>query len=493
HENAPAVAEICHRLDGLPLAIELAAARIKILPPQAMLSRLQSRLKLLTGGARDLPERQQTLRGAIEWSYELLGEEEKMLFRRLAVFFGGRTLEAIESICNAEGELDVLEGVSSLVDKSLLKQEESAGGEPRFVMLETIHEYAREKLQESAEAQEIGRRHAEFFLALAEEAEPQLRGAAQGQWRARLEAEHDNLRAALGRMLEQGEGELAARLAGSLWRFWSARGHYREGRRWLAEVLAAEGLSPRTRAKALLGAGVLAWRQGERDAAQPLFEESLALWDELGEARGIARTLNGLGILASERGDIAGAEALFEEALDRWREIGETRMAAVVLSNLGFTAWNKQEYARAAALYQEGLALARQAQDLALVSVALLSLGDLARRQGDLQEARAWLRESLRIAWDTGHLELATDGLAALAQVIAAARAGERAARLFGAVEARFAAIGSHVQGPNRPEYDRDLAAARAQLDEATWERLYREGAALTLEEAITYALEEEG
>jgi predicted ATPase/class 3 adenylate cyclase len=502
NSNAPAVAEICHRLDGLPLAIELAAARVKILPPQAMLTRLQSRLKLLTGGARDLPARQQTLRNAIEWSYELLSEEEKLLFHRLSVYAGGRTLEAVEAVCNPHGELDVLEGVSSLVDKSLLRQVEGAAGdtgEPRFTMLETIHEYAQEKLEESGEAEEIGRRHAEFFLALAEEARSQLNGSEQGRWLSCLEAEHDNLRAALSRTLAQGEVELAGRLAGALWRFWNMRGHVREGRQWLREVLAGEGLSQPTRAKALDGAGSLAWRQGEPTAAEPLYEESLSLYRELEDTRGIAGVLIGLGILAKLRGELDRAQALYEEALARCRELEPTvgiaavAAIAVLLNNLGSLADTRQEYARAESLYRESLALARQVGDANGVSLALLNLAELARRQGNLPGARVHLRESLHVARDIGHVRWATGGLALLAQLLAAAGAAERAARFFGAVEARFAAMGTHVQTPERPEYDRDLAGARAQLAPEVWERLYQEGAAWSLEEAIAYALEEKG
>jgi len=232
-ENAPAVAEICARLDGLPLAIELAAARIKLLPPKVLLTRLANRLKLLTGGAKDLPARQRTLRGAIEWSHDLLEEGEKTLFARLSVFSGGRTLEAIEAICDAEGDLpvDALDGVSSLLDKSLLVREETSEEESRFVMLETIHEYASEKLHESGEAAEVSRLHAEYFLAFAEEAEAELEGPDQVSWMERLEADHDNFRAALSWLLEVGEAELALRIGGALWLFWRIRGHLSEGRR----------------------------------------------------------------------------------------------------------------------------------------------------------------------------------------------------------------------------------------------------------------------
>jgi len=234
--DAPAVAEICARLDGLPLAIELAAARTRLLPPKAMLKRLGDRLKFLTGGARDLPGRQQTLRGAIDWSHDLLDEEDRHLFRRMSVFSGGRTLEAMEAICDAEGDLDVLAAVESLLEKSLLRQEEGSEDEPRFVMLETIHEYAREKLEDSGEAVQTRRLHAEYFLALAEEAEPEFVGPDQIAWMDRIEAEHDNMRAALSWCMERRE-EWALRLAGALEVFWIARCHFSEGRRWSEEAL----------------------------------------------------------------------------------------------------------------------------------------------------------------------------------------------------------------------------------------------------------------
>jgi predicted ATPase len=279
-ENAPAVAEICVRLDGLPLAIELAAARIKMLPPKAMLQRLTSRLKFLTGGARDLPERQRTLRATIEWSHALLDEGERTLFARLAVFSGVRTLGAIEAICDAEGDLpvDTFDGISSLLDKSLLKHEEGPGGEPRFVMLETVHEFAREKLGQSEEAEQIKRVHAQYFLTLAEEAYPELRGPDQLEWLESLEAEHDNMRAALSWALERKEAEVALRLGGALWWFWSVRGYHSEGRRWLEAALAIEvGGSPEVRAMALAGAGALASDQGDLDRAKEACEEGLQI------------------------------------------------------------------------------------------------------------------------------------------------------------------------------------------------------------------------
>jgi len=296
--NAPAVAEICARLDGLPLAIELAAARVKHLSPDAMLGRVGWRLRLLTGGARDLPERQRTLRGAIEWSHDLLDEGEKVLFARMAVFSGGRTLEAIEAVCDAEGDLqvDALDGVSSLLDKSLLGREEGPEEEPRFVMLETVHEYAREKLEESGEAEGVGRAHTRYFVALAERAEPELTGPEQKRWFARLEAEHGNLRAALSRSLEAGDSASALRIGAAVWHFWVVRGHFGEGRRWLAAGLAGgEAVPAGIRAGAMHGLGELALWQGDRARAVEGLEASLTLYREAKNRRGEAYALCFLG------------------------------------------------------------------------------------------------------------------------------------------------------------------------------------------------------
>ena len=257
--NARAIAEICARLDGLPLALELAAARVRLLPPEVLAVRLERRLALLTGGARDLPARQRTLRDTIAWSYDLLDPDEQRLFRRLAVFAGGCTLEATEAICGAG--LDVLDRLASLVDQSLMRGEttEDPAGEARFAMLETVREYAHERLEVSWEAEVLGRRHADFFLALAEEAEPKLTGREQGVWLARLEEEHANLRAVLSRARERGEWETLLRLAGALGHFWIVRGHLSEGQRWLEEALSHRGRgSAKAQAKALLAAGTVA-------------------------------------------------------------------------------------------------------------------------------------------------------------------------------------------------------------------------------------------
>src|SRR5918997_891894 len=285
-ESGPAVVEICERLDGLPLAIELAAARIKLLPPRVLLDRLGNRLKILTGGARNLPERQRTLRNAIEWSYRLLDEGEKMLFGRLGVFSSGATLEAMEAVCDAEGDLptDVFEGASSLLNKSLVRQEEGAGGEPRFVMLETIHEFANVKLEGRGEAEAVRCAHAEYFLALAEEADPMLWGAEDAAWLDRLEQEHDNMRTALSWAIEHEEGELALRLGAALPWFWYMEGYYGEGRRWLEAALGKDwdAAAAEARARALEGVGWLASGQGDLDRAQAPTEEGLKLSTETG-------------------------------------------------------------------------------------------------------------------------------------------------------------------------------------------------------------------
>jgi len=364
-ENAPAVAEICMRLDGLPLAIELAAARIKLLTPSAMLQRLGSRLKLLGGGSRDLPERQRTLRGTIEWSFALLEEGEQVLFARLAVFSGGRTLEAIEAVCDAEGDLpmDALEGVSSLLDKSLLRQEEGPEGEPRFVMLETIHEYARERLEASGEAEETSRLHAEYFLALAEAAEPELSGADQLACLERLEAEHDNMRAALTWSLEK-EPETALRLAVALARFWEMRARFLEGSRWLEAALRQSDRADfGTRAKLLSQAGTFAFYRTDFEHAIVLHGETLELYRQVGDDNGVAFALMCLGAQHMEKGDHERAAPFLEEALALSRRIGDKRNTAGTLHNLGEVERQRGNYERAKALGTESIGLWREIKD----------------------------------------------------------------------------------------------------------------------------------
>jgi predicted ATPase/class 3 adenylate cyclase len=537
NENAPAVAEICARLDGLPLAIELAAARVRLLSPQAMLTRLSNRLKLLKGGPRDLPTRQQTLRGTIDWSYDLLEEGEKKLFERLSVFSGGRTLEAIEEICDPEGDLDALEGVESLLEKSLLRREEGVGGESRFVMLETVHEYAREKLEESGEAEAIKRAHAEYFLTLAEEAQPRLRTTEDREWLEHLEAEHDNLRAALSWALERGEAELALRLAGALGIFWYGHGHHGEGRKWLeealakddrasvaarikalealfwltydqwdldrAEALAQEGLKLSNEAEA--GASLAAsfrtmlagptWVGGDYERAKELLEESLALSRKADDKITIAEALLQLGSMSGSMGDHARAMEIYEEGIIVCREVGYTYRLPDFLYSLGYMLMLEGDYERGAALNEEAVAICREHGYRNSLNYALDNLGWAALLQGDHERARTFYQEGLALCKVLGDRLIASESLEGLACISGAAGEVERAARLFGAAHKLREALGA-VAFEHTPEEDawREpyLDAARSQLDEASWEAAFAEGQAMTFDEAISYALEED-
>ena len=536
NENARAVAEICARLDGLPLAIELAAARIKLLPPKAMLGRLGRRLKLLTGGARNLPERQRTLRGAIEWSHTLLEDGEKTLFCRMAVFSSGRTLEAIETVCDAEGDLpiDALEGVSSLLDKSLLRQEEGPNGEPRFVMLETIHEYAREKLRESGEAEEIRRAHKEYFLTLAEEAEPELMGSDQVPWMERLEAEHDNMRAALSWSLEVGDAESALRIGGALWRFWNVRGHFSEGRRWLATALSDGEAAPvGVRARALLGLGYLALRQGDYMRATEDLEASLALYREAEDRRGEAYALCFLGWIALDRNELERAEGLLEESLALGRAVGTARDVSVVLNALAMLGLYRGEYERAATMQEESLSLAREAGDIRSIAIYTTNLGMTAAVTGEYERAEAFLQEALEghrkigaedmiapsinlfgfLALSRNDLDRAEDlcvvalrelreraqlpGIAFALDILAgvAASRGEirRAARLWGAAAGSREVTGVPWLLEERAMIEPHIEAARSRLDELSWQGEWENGRVMSLDQAVSYALEASG
>lgn len=384
--NLRAIAEICARLDGLPLAIELAAVRIKLLPPQALLHRLERRLPLLTGGAQDLPLRQQTLRNAIAWSYYLLDVEQQQLFRRLGVFVGGCTLEAIESIYStfADQAGQVADAVASLIDKSLLQQAEQEGNEPRIVMLETIREYALECLLESEEEEMARQAHAANYLALAEESERELGGPRQAIWLQRLEREHDNLRAALDWSLKQGGDEhgterhmeIGLRLGGALRRFWQMHGHLNEGQIFLQRALtASEGMvvPARARAKALIAAGTLASIQNDYDRVEAYCRQSLVLFRELGDQPGIALSLYLLSVVPWMKGDTITARSLTEEALALFREMDDKERIAWSLSTLGLLDTQEGKYASARTLYEESLAIHRELGDKRGIAITALS------------------------------------------------------------------------------------------------------------------------
>ncbi len=419
-ENAPAVAEICHRLDGLPLAIELAAARLRMFPPRALLTRLEHRLAVLTGGARDLPARQQTLRGAITWSHDLLDAPQQQLFRRVSVFTGGCTLEAIETICNAEGDLgmDPFEGVEALVSQSLLRQVDSSDDEPRFQMLETIREFASEQLAASGEAETLRRQHAEHFLASVEQVQLELHGPQQTVWLARLEQEHDNIRAAMRWFDEQPDPSTALRFVVAVWWLWLARGHLTEGQARLDQALArAADLDTTSHAAALIAAGVIAWARGDFDLARARLDEGLARSRALNFERGVAAALNALGTVTFVRGDYQGARAQYEESLRLQRALGDHWGIANSLINLGIVANARGERVEAEALYRESLALKRALRDAWGTARALANLGEFARQQGDYSGAHGFYAESLALKRELGDRWGIAQSLAELALV----------------------------------------------------------------------------
>ena len=531
-DNAAAVANVCIRLDGLPLAIELAASRLKLLQPQAVLSRLGSRLGLLTGGARDLPARQQTLRNTIAWSYDLLEPTEKALFRRLAVFVGGATLEAAEAVCTAAGglEADLLDGMASLMDKSLLRQQapERGEGEARFVMLETIREFGLESLAASGEGTTVQRAHASFFLRLAEEAEPSYGGVERTVWLKRLAAEADNLRAALEWSRVEPDGaRIELRLAGALSWFWYFSGRLTEGREALERALARTEDEARAGelAKALTGVGRLALVQGDYPAARSDLEEAVSTWREVGDRAGLAGALSSLGSTLVVSGDVKGGRVFLEEGLairselgDRWgiafllfrlgeaafmqrdyleargrlqesvgifKELGDPWALALPLSYLGEVARCQGDYEGAAGLYEECLEVNRQLGNRWTTALCLHNLGHVALHRGEMPRATALFEEGLALARALGVQRGIALCLAGLAGV--AARDGEAkvAARLFGAAEVLLESTGIAMNPADRGEYDSNVAAARARLEPEAFARAWAEGRAMPLERAI--------
>ncbi len=410
--NARAIVEICVRLDGLPLAIELAAARMKLLPPQALLARLDQRLAVLTGVSRDLPARQQTLRNTIAWSYNLLDVAEQRLFRRLSVFVGGCTLQAVEAVCAAlddEGKAtQTLDGTASLIDKSLLQQTEQEGEEPRFMMLETIREYGLERLTVNGEMEATRQAHAEYYLTLAEEAEPQLLSNQQVTWLEQLDREHKNLRAALHWLLEQDEAgqnmEMALRLGAALEQFWVIHGYHSEGRTFLERALgASEGVAAPMRAKALSTAGRLALNQGDFERGEVLCEQHLALCRELGDTAGIALALQRLAVVGWVRNNTTAAYALTEEALTLWREVGDKASIAWALNWLAYMASQQGQYAKGLALCEESLAIYRQLDNKIDTADVLCRLAEAHYiSQSDPEMIVSLLEESLAISRNVG-------------------------------------------------------------------------------------------
>ncbi|MGD8700347.1 MAG: tetratricopeptide repeat protein, partial [Gemmatimonadales bacterium] len=397
-ENAGAVAELCRKLDGLPLTIELAAARIKLFTPQAMVARLGERLNLLKGGPRDRPPRHQTLRQAMAWSYDLLDDEQRWQFRWVSVFVGGFNLEAAQAVSGVSeaGQTDLVDALGALVDHSLLRLEETTFGEPRFVMLETIQAYAQERLAEADELDQARRAHAEYFVRMAERAEPELTRKGQADWMKQLEVEHHNLRAAIDWAEERGEAGIGVRLGASLWRYWLVRGHMNEGRRSLERLLAMPDGSGagEARARALNGLGTIAHNQGDNQEARAVLEESLALFRETGNERGVASVLNNLSWVACELCDFEAADALAREALDLCRRLGDKRGSALALNNTGWIANYRGEQAAARAHHQESLALRREIGDQRGIAFALCNLAWAEQMHGDYEAASGLLQEA---------------------------------------------------------------------------------------------------
>jgi predicted ATPase/DNA-binding CsgD family transcriptional regulator len=532
-ENAVAVAGICRMLEGIPLAIELAAARMGTLSLEQIAERLEGSLKLLTGGARTAVNRQRTLKGALDWSHDLLSEPERVLFRRLSTFAGGWTLEASEAVAAGGGieEGEVLDLLSGLVEKSLVMARGSDQGSVRYRLLEPLRQYAWEKVEESGEAQAAKRAHAGYFLALAEEAEPQLFGPRDVEWLERLEEEHDNMRATLSWALEEAQAELGLRLAGALLPFWEAHGHYGEGRRWLEEALRREGRTPGVvRAKALYAVGRIAIAQSDTYRAEVAAQEGIKLSTEVEIGGSLAASFrNVLGFAAGWRGDyeqakelaeeslklsrqahdqvrmadalleLAGdltylgdrerGKELYEEAIALCREVGYASGLSAGLLSLGYFLLLEGDYERGEALNDEAVALFRERGYKGNLEFALVNLGQAALLRGDHERARSYYEESLTLCKELGERLTASDGLEGLACVYAAEEASEQAARLFGAALALREAIGFQNTLEEDAWREPYLATARSLLGEGSWEATLAQGRAMSMDEAIEYAL----
>jgi predicted ATPase/DNA-binding CsgD family transcriptional regulator len=525
-ENAGAVVRVCRRLDGMPLAIELAAARVRLLSAEQIAARLDDYFGLLSAGSRTALPRQRTLRAAMDWSHELLGPKEKILFRRLSVFAGGFTLEAAEAVATSDGieREDLLNVLGRLVDKSLVVAETveaSHATSLRYRLLEPVRQYAREKLEESGEEEVVRRRHVVWFLELAQEAEQGLSGAHQGTWLERLDAEHGNIRAALGWSLDGGDAVLGLRLAGVLGGFWYKRGHLSEGRRWLERGLAGSSASPAgERARALDQAGWMALYQGDLGAAVALLEESLDLFKGLKDEPGIAASLAKLGHAVLHQDDKGYLAALCEEAESLRREFVDLRAIGELLVFLGMVTLYEGDLGQAVALLEESLDVFRElgarprvterqhgegSGDEPVEAPELSTAIDLVAGQaqeylwlaalegGDRERAKALLEDEIRLSWELGNKPKISYCLLGLAAVAALRKQPARAARLWGAAEALREDIGlALVLWDHAPtDYHALLMSVRSQLDEATWEAALTDGRAMTTERAVNYALGE--
>ncbi|MGA3212260.1 MAG: tetratricopeptide repeat protein [Terriglobales bacterium] len=533
-ENSPAIREICSRLDGLPLAIELAAARTKLLSPNAILDRLQSRLQLLTGGALDLPERQQTLRNTIDWSHGLLNESEQKLFRRFAVFIGGCTLEAAEAICNTGRDLgiDLFDGVSSLVDKNLLQRADPLESEVRFTVLETIREYALERLVSSGEEAATRRAHAAFCLVLAEEGNPELSPAERDRWLARCDLEIDNFRSALDWLVGNQELDWGLRLCMALFRFWDMRERLIEGRARLEVILRLAGSGyANERAKVGIFLGALSTAQCDFPAAERFLEQSLSLYEQLDDRWGIATSLNALGVSARDRGDYPAAQTNFERSLTCWRELPDRLAAARCLHNLANVAKVRGDYSRAQMALREATNIFQEVGDPTGAAWSINQQGDMAREQGDLgiardcyehalkafrtvgdrwgsarsladlgyvyceqrdyEEAHAAHREALEVFSELGHKRGVARALEGFACLASARGQATHALKLAAAATHLRRLISAPLPQAEQSKLDLHLSSAWASLGENEGKSAWTEGSAMSIESAIQYSLHE--
>ena len=468
-ENAEAVVGICVAVGGLPLALELAAAKMRLLPPATLLERLQGRLDTLTARARDVPERQRTIRATIDWSYDLIGLSEQHMFARLSVFPGDFSLEAAEKICDAT--MDTLE---ALVDSSLLQP----AGEGRFRMLEIVRQRAAEYLVDAGGTETVGRRHLDFFLELGETLRPSLRGVGSEAGFATVEREHDNFRSAMVFARANGLNDVQLRLARAIHRLWYMRGYLSEGRDWLEEALAADGLHPpQVRAQALAGLGAITWRQGDLLAAESYASEALELLREHGEEQELVGPLSILGVVAASRDDYARAFELYEEMGSLARAVGDGYGLAMSFNNRAYAAWMTEDVSRAEQLWESCLEAASEAETTEVMALAISGLGDIALARGDLDRAGRRFREALAIYSQLGFPDLEADMCVCLAAVAAGEDQLERAARLLGAA-ASLRRAGGTIEPAVLGYLDEATASGRAQLGDAAFAAAFGRGRA---------------
>jgi predicted ATPase/DNA-binding SARP family transcriptional activator len=484
-EPADTVAELCARLEGLPLAIELAAARTRLLTPAAMLDRLDRRLDLLAAGPRDVPGRHRALRLTLDWSFELLTPAQQRVFARLAVFVGGCALDAAEAVCATDGA-SALDDLSAVVEGSLVRQT----GESRFGMLETVREYAVERLREVGDDDDARLRHSHYFLGLAEDAHQALGGPQQAEWLERLEFEHDNLRAAQTYARERGDAETNLRLGAALWRFWQIHGHLDEGRRSLESALASDPRAdPLLRARVLNGAGVLAGEQGDFEAAAGFFEPALELVRRLGEHERTANVLVNLGNLALFDRHFERARRLYAESIEHAGLSGSSGVEAIARENLGLVALDQGDLDLAVDLLEESAELAARAGDDRGRSSSTRALAAALLEAGEIERARDRLREGLDLARRLGELNGIAYCLDTFAGLAAAEGDAERAAQLFGAADAARSSIGALRPPDQQPLYERWVASTLTQLDTAVYAAGYESGRALSLDDAVELAV----